>query len=229
MIQNLRDLGGLKTSDGRTIKKGCFVRSANLSEAEKSDILNIATVIDLRTDKEREEAPDQSFDAEYLAMPIFNEMTAGISHEIGSESQGLPDMKKLYAWLVKDHKEEFKKVLETIMNHNFSKGAILWHCTEGKDRCGLTTALILEMLGVNREIILEDYLKTNEVNLPKAKAMREQVKKVRGEVFAESIYQIYIADESYLQSAWNVMGDNYLEEIGITKEKMESFKNQVLE
>ena len=33
----------------------------------------------------------------------------------------------------------------TIMNHDFSSGAILWHCTEGKDRCGLVTALVLEI------------------------------------------------------------------------------------
>ena len=50
------------------------------------------------------------------------------------------------------------------MEHDFSKGCVLWHCTEGKDRCGLLSAVLLLALGVERSTILEDYLLTNHVN-----------------------------------------------------------------
>lgn len=52
--------------------------------------------------------------------------------------------------------------------------AILWHCTDGKDRTGCAAMLTLFALGASRETVLEDYLMTNEVNALRLKAIREQ-------------------------------------------------------
>lgn len=41
------------------------------------------------------------------------------------------------------------------------EGAVLWHCSMGKDRVGVGTALLLYALGVPMETIMEDYLRTN--------------------------------------------------------------------
>ena len=163
MIQNKRDLGGLKTKDGRVIRSGMLVRSAKLAEAEENDLKGIASIIDLRTIAEREEIPDATCGREYLPVPVFNQMNEGISHEEEAEKKKdpLPDMAVLYGILMRVYADNFGKILKTIIHHDFSKGAVLWHCTEGKDRCGMTTALVLEALGVDRENILEDYLKTN--------------------------------------------------------------------
>jgi protein-tyrosine phosphatase len=126
--------------------------------------------------------------------------------------------------------DSFRNILTAIMHHDFSEGAILWHCTEGKDRCGITTAMILELLDVDRDTIMEDYLKTNLVNLPKAAAIREKLAAERGQEFADSVYQAYIADEKYLRSAWEAIGDVSLpEKLGISAEAVEAFKNTVLE
>ena len=115
------------------------------------------------------------------------------------------------------------------MEHDYSRGAVLWHCTEGKDRCGITTALVLEMLGADRTAIMEDYLKTNEINLPKAESIREMLKAERGEAFAESVYHAYIADRSYLEAAWEAMGEDYIDSLGISEEQIAGFKRKVLE
>ena len=74
MIQNKRDLGGLKTKDGKVIRNGMLVRSAKLAEAEENDLKGIATIIDLRTEAEREEMPDLTCGREYLPVPVFNKM-----------------------------------------------------------------------------------------------------------------------------------------------------------
>ena len=124
----------------------------------------------------------------------------------------------------------FRRVLLTIMAHDFSTGAVLWHCTEGKDRCGMTTALVLEALGVERTIIMEDYLKTNLINLPKAARIREQLIPSHGEAFADRIYQAYIADEKYLQAAWDAMGKDYLRDtLKIDNSAIQSFRRTILE
>ena len=229
MINNIRDLGGIRTKDGKTIKQGCLVRSANLAQAEEQDMNGISTVIDLRTPGERDEKPDCPCGREYLPIPIFEHITAGISHEKKAEKKGVPDMSGLYRWLVRECRDNFKKVVEEIMTHDYSTGAILWHCSEGKDRCGLTTALVLEILGVDRYVIMEDYLKTNIVNIPKAEGIREKLRESHGEEFAQSVYRAYLADEAYLNVAWSEMGDDYIEQLGITKEEIEEFKRKMLE
>ena len=233
MIQNMRDLGGIRTKDGRSIRKGMLVRSAQLAGAEDADLAGIASVIDLRTIAEREEQPDMVCGREYLPIPIFekvNEEIDGVSHEEKKQQSLIPDMAVLYGILMRVYADSFRKVMTAILEHDYSRGAVLWHCTEGKDRCGMTTALILEALGVDREIILEDYLKTNLVNIPKANAVREKLLATHGAEMAESAYQAFIADERYLRSAWEEMGNDYITgRLGIPEETLEAFRKTILE
>ena len=230
MIQNMRDLGGLPAGDGRKIRPGMLIRSAQLAQADAEDLEHVAAVIDLRTIREREEMPDRVHSCRYLPMPVFDEFRPGVSHEGEADRQRLPDMAVLYGILVRNYADSFRKILTAIMQHDFSEGAVLWHCTEGKDRCGITTALVLELLGVDRTVILEDYLKTNIVNRPKAAAIRAKVAEERGEEIAESVYRAYLADERYLRSAWEAMGDRFIsEKLGIGAEAIAAFRNTVLE
>lgn len=230
MIQNMRDLGGIETQDGKRIKPNCLIRSANLFQAEAADLEGISTIIDLRTPGERDEAPDQTWQRAYLPMPVFDDAQAGISHEQGVNKQGLPDMAYLYGLLVTGCTESLGNIILKIMEHDYSKGAVLWHCTEGKDRCGIMTALILEALGADRETIMEDYLKTNQINLPKAISIRDRLTVTHGKEYADSVYQAYIADERYLKAAWDAMGENYIsEKLGIEEKTIQKFRTVVLE
>lgn len=229
MIQNMRDLGGLETADGQVIRPHMLVRSAQLMQAEEADLEHISLIIDLRTPEEQKETPDRDHGRRYLPIPLFDAGTAGISHEAGTEDHGIPDMAYLYERLVNECTESIGSVLKIIMRHDYSEGAVLWHCTEGKDRCGIITALVLEMLGADRRTILEDYLKTNLVNLPKAVSIRNQLMATHGKAFADSVYQAYIADERYLKAAWGAMGENYIgEKLGISEEMKASFRRVVL-
>ena len=233
MVRNLRDLGGICTATGQKIKKGFLVRSANLSEAAEEDLSGISAVIDLRTTREREEVPDKLYGRESVHVPIFDEIKTGISHERRAERErkGPPDMGSLYVWMMRDHRDSFARALRAIMNHDFSSGAVLWHCTEGKDRCGLTTALLLELLGVERSVIMEDYLRTNVTSIPRAEGIRERVRAERGDEAAEGVYRAFIAVPSYLEGAWAVMDEtpNYLAELTIPQEELERFREFILE
>ena len=237
-VGNIRDLGGTGMKNGSVIRSGCLIRSAHLGYAVQADVqllrneYRLSRIIDLRTGGERSELPDHAFGIENLHLPIFNDFKAGISHEQQQRQLDIPLMEDLYRHIMTDSASVtgFRNVLRAIFTHDYRKGSVLWHCTEGKDRCGMTTALVLTALGADRETILEDYLETNKVNIPKAKAMYEQVLALRGPEAAENIYQAYIADKNYLYAAWEVMGDNYLRDmLGFTAAEIRKFCSQVLE
>lgn len=139
-------------------------------------------------------------------------------------------MAVLYGIMMKQYADSFRRVLTAVLEHDYSKGAVLWHCSEGKDRCGMTAALVLEALGVDRDTIMEDYLKTNLVNLPKAEAIREKLQATHGQEMADGAYQAYIADEKYLRAAWEEMSNDYISgRLGIPEETLEAFRKTILE
>ena len=168
-VGNIRDLGGTGMKNGSVIRRGCLIRSAHLGYAAQADIQllrdehRLSKIIDLRTGGERSELPDHSFGIEHLRLPIFNEFKAGISHETQQKQSDIPRMEDLYRFIMTDTDSVagFRNVLKAIFTHDYRKGSVLWHCTEGKDRCGMTTALVLTALGADRDTILEDYLETN--------------------------------------------------------------------
>ena len=237
-VRNIRDLGGLKTRDGKRIRTGCLVRSAHLGALTGEDLellrgpWRVRTVIDLRTPAERLECPDRVRGVSYLALPVIEDMAAGISHEKAADDLPIPDMRILYRKMMTTPEcvRGFQRILNAILCSDLSCGAVLWHCTEGKDRCGMVTALVLEMLGVDRQTILADYLKTNETALPRAQAMYEQARQAYGERAAQRIREAYIVKEDYLRAAWDAMGEGYAERVlEIPQEAQETFRRAVLE
>ena len=229
MIQNMRDLGGIRTVDGRAIRPGMLIRSGQLVQAREEDLRGVSAVIDLRTPVEQREMPDHVCGHEFLSLPLFDDAMAGISHEQETKNQGIPDMAMLYGRLMRECTASFRRVMLAVMTHDYSTGAVLWHCTEGKDRTGMTTALVLEALGVERDAIMEDYLKTNQINIPKAAVIRERLVPTHGEAFAERVYRAYIADEKYLRAAWEAMGKDYLRDtLRIDDDVIRAFRQSVL-
>ena len=88
----------------------------------------------------------------------------------------------------------------------------------------------LRQICCDPSLILEDYLLTNLVNLPKAEAVRERYAPAYGEAFANRMYQAYIADERYLRAAWDVMGETYIRDVlQIADAEAEAFRQTVLD
>ena len=153
-IPNLRDFGNTVTADGRRIRKDCLLRSAHLGNASEEDIRylqrehRLRTVIDLRTGGEREEEPDRAGSCLVLNIPIIESFEAGITHESTTENMPFPDLATLYRKIVQDKgcQMGFRKVLRACFENDYESGSVLWHCSEGKDRCGLTAAILLEAI-----------------------------------------------------------------------------------
>ena len=125
-LKNYRDLGGIKTADGRTIKPHMLIRGTTLFDPTVLGIkllkeqYNLKTIIDLRTQKEQLEKPDVNIEGvEIKHMPVINEAVAGISHEKKVHSFKtlimMPRMEDLYVSMVTE--ESLDNVVKILKYH----------------------------------------------------------------------------------------------------------------
>ncbi|GAB2903903.1 tyrosine-protein phosphatase [Streptomyces mayteni] len=176
-VVNFRDVGGLPTVDGRRVRHGVLFRSGHLAHATAADqaflgALGLHTVFDFRN------AADQDLDGHDVALPgvrhvniPLNDPAEGAAFwtlvrdgslaELRAELTGrqAPGMMiASYRRMVLDRTAEHGRVLRAL-----SAGGVpaLLHCAAGKDRAGLTVALVLLAVGVERTAIVGDYLKSN--------------------------------------------------------------------
>jgi len=167
-VQNFRDIGGYRTTDGRRVKWGLIYRSAELSHLTPTDLealgrLNVQAVHDLRSVSERQAEPT-AWTGPDAPLIVAHDYQLDMS-AIGALFQGPVTVDRardafasMYPSLLDTQRPQETALFETLLN---ADGATLYHCTAGKDRTGLATALILSALGVPRETILYDYELSN--------------------------------------------------------------------
>ena len=180
---NTRDIGGYSTADSRQVRMGQIIRSENLSRLTDDDFrrleaIGIRTVIDLRSDEEHEDKPtvwrgDQP--PRFYHFPIgdtdnewFRSQSRMMKKNRFDEAQALAHMVAGYRMIAAEGPGSYRELMALVLDE--SNWPILIHCNAGKDRTGIATALILEALGVEREVIMADYLLTNEVGRSQDKA-----------------------------------------------------------
>ena len=172
-MNNTRDLGGMRTKDGRVIRSNMLYRSSRLSELKDPDWFtrNVELLVDMRSSREVDESPDPEIPGvTYLHLPIFEMQASGVTRDNDSDRQvGTPDpetalarMASVYARFVTDEfcLSQYRRFIQLLFEPR--EKAILWHCSAGKDRTGTGALFIQELLGVGREDIMADYLITNE-------------------------------------------------------------------
>ena len=183
-VVNTRDLGGYKTVDGMTVKRGLLIRGASLATAKDADLellaaLPVVKIIDFRTAFEKKGKENRALPgADYICLPLQpiddeeapEEMTKHKSFDISKlimiaafNEKAKTIAKEMYPLMVTRPKcqRQFAAFLREVVNT--PEGAIYFHCTQGKDRTGLATAYLLSALGVDQETIIADFDKTNQV------------------------------------------------------------------
>jgi protein-tyrosine phosphatase len=168
---NFRDLGGIETADGRTIRWGEVFRSDTLARLTSADYsrlntIGISLVCDLRRREERKLDPTewQSGSPVFVLAPV-NETDNGASLDGDfadalrsgkvSAEEGRTNFAQHYIHMVLGSAPKFGAVLRAIET---SDRPSMFHCTGGRDRTGITAALLLHILGVSNETIVSDYL-----------------------------------------------------------------------
>lgn len=178
-VKYITDLGGIKTVDGRSIKHGMLFKGSHLAKLKRTNVrmiknLNIDTIVDLRSEGEVKLKPDVKIDGiNYMNMPLLsNDDNPAINRHTATKvlrkytkqkGGSFLHMCGIYRKLVTDpmalesYREQLRKMLDGENNR------ILWHCTQGKDRTGIETVLILSILGVSKEEIFKDYMSYNKM------------------------------------------------------------------
>lgn len=173
-VLNFRDIGGIRSEKGNLIRQGIIFRSANTDWISKRDIaklhrLNIRTIIDLRAAYEIRKNKRAIDNIDYISLPLDFEQTTRerlkpFLYKKSSERIISEISKSLYLEILDAALPAVNKILEIILETE--QCPVLIHCQAGKDRTGIICALILLALGIDRQSIIEDYLKSNEALLP---------------------------------------------------------------
>ena len=149
------------------IKKGLLFRSEALARVTSEDIAlltskNMKLVVDLRLPDEREKDQDQDIPgATNISLPLLGQDDASAKPKtVFVNSLELPDLGEYYRGMVSPNRKEiWTKIFDLLLE---AEGGVLFHCSGGKDRTGVTAAIILSALGASKEEIYQDYLETNK-------------------------------------------------------------------
>lgn len=132
--------------------------------------------------------------------------------------------------LVMNYHKEYRQIFDILLDS--TNYPIVIHCSSGKGRTGIASALILASLRVNSDIIMEDYRLSNDYfNIPSASSYAYNLP-ARSQ---EAITTIYSAREDFLNAAKEEIErrygdvDTYLQRaIGLSKEEIKKLQKILL-
>lgn len=213
-IQNLRDLGGYKSSEtGKETRWGMLYRSAqidSIAPCSRHELKNmgIQTIIDLRSQEECLNYPQLHDGFNIVHIPIqtgnIEAILRGIQEKKIKTDTIYQLVEQLNRELVTKYHKEFKEIFTLLLDR--SNYPVIIHCTSGKGRTGVASALVLAALGVNEDIIMEDYRLSNDYfNIPKASNYAYKLS-INSQ---EAITTLYSAKEDFLNAAKKQIEEKY--------------------
>jgi protein-tyrosine phosphatase len=221
-VINFRDIGGLQTQDGKIIRWGKIFRSDNLSDLKTSEFyrfndLHIQTVYDLRTQSEIKDKPDHlPGTTRYVHFSVLKDrgdllsaLRTKVLNGALTRQQSVDLTQELYEGSVGENLPAIRELIHRILE---SDEPVLYHCTAGKDRTGIVTALLLSILHVDRQTIMNEYLLSNYYRRPKIEKMLSRAKLaklVKPHLDLTVIENFMKVDPQYLNATFAVIDQRY--------------------
>lgn len=228
---NFRDLGGLRTRDGRTLRAGRLFRSDTLQALTAADavhlyqVLGLRGIVDLRlarevADEGRGPLAERA-DIRYANVPLQMAATEGVApHEV---------MRHLYLGCLGPDAPLAAAVQQL---SEFADGPVVFHCAAGKDRTGVLAALVLRLLDVHEDDIVADYMRS-------ASAMPRMIERFATwpryrEHMALTPPQAYAVEEAPLRAFLQALNSaprgarGWAEDRGISTETLQQLRQQWL-
>jgi protein-tyrosine phosphatase len=208
---NFRDIGGYKTTDGKEVAWGKVYRSADVSKLTDQDLqtlsaLHIHDVIDFRGKKESAAAPDHLLpETKYQLCPAGSDSLPSAARMKDMLQQG-DFMKQFYGdprYLGARYKPLFQELLTLAPGE-----ALMYHCTGGRDRTGMATALFLYALGVPQSTIEADFVASNVYLQPMYGKMFKSMEQSMG-MSEEAIRKAMELQPAFLHYMFDAIKDKY--------------------
>lgn len=240
---NFRDFGGYQTVDGRQVKWRRLYRCGSLSMLgddchDEFAALGVSIICDLRRPDEVEMGPSPGHGPFRCRthIPIDPGSSVMLRASLADASQSAADrirfMTELTRELPRNHTDEYRLLFKHLLE---AERGFLLHCSAGKDRTGFGAGLILSALGVSHDIIMADYLLTNEAECLRV-FMGERMRDSYGaHVDDESIEAITGVRPEYLQAAFDEVDrlygsiDGFLEEIGVDSQARAELQGRLVD
>jgi protein-tyrosine phosphatase len=163
---NVRDLGGIRTVDGRTTRRGAVVRSDTpdrLSEAGWAALRahGIRTIVDLRNDEERKAEPEPRAAGLTTVWEPLDDI-ADTDFWTYCRDNGLQGTPMYYRPFLEREGKARRCAAAVAAVANAEPGGVLVHCGIGRDRTGLISLLLLALVDAVPDDIVADYEVSNE-------------------------------------------------------------------
>ncbi|GAA2645599.1 tyrosine-protein phosphatase [Streptomyces lunalinharesii] len=224
-VRNFRDVGGLPTVDGRRVQQGRLFRSGHLAHATEADAaflagLGLHTIFDFRNASDiKLEGPDVALPgvrnvnipltdpadgAEFWTMVRDGELDQ--LRVVLGDGKAADRMARTYREIITTRAEDHSRVLHALAEDSVPA---LMHCAAGKDRAGLSVAVTLLAVGVERDAIEADYLKSNDPSRRyKVRRSDHSAAGMSPEVM-ELLSPLFGADIDYLTAAFDAIAETW--------------------
>ncbi len=229
---NARDLGGYQTHDGKETQWGAVIRTDNLApltEAGKRALraYGVRTIVDLRLPQELADYPNPfavpgERDIAYTNISLVNPAT--------KPPETFTTLADDYTHMLDDFHPAIAQIMTTIAEAR--SGGVLVHCMGGKDRTGIVSALLLDLVGVSRETIGADYALTAEYLRPQEEEWLENGPNDRE--WREKVLALHMPTADVMQEVLQRLDqryggvEKYLLNAGVSKENVQRLKQRLV-
>jgi protein-tyrosine phosphatase len=249
---NSRQLGGYQIGN-KKIKNDLLLRTAAISGLTEADSVLLADkyrvqrIYDFRGKNEAMTSPDViPGNAGYLSLSISFDVSENVSEKKHSQEEMImmllqnadnplvQDMcDHMYDKIFFDEASQdvYRRFFADLVSLDPEDGAVLWHCTQGKDRAGSASAMLLAALGADRDLIMADFTLSKEYYDPFVEKIPVN-NDTQSKVLNTLISANPVIFEQTLDKVDAKYGSlrNYLTEcLGVTSEMMETLRNRYLE
>lgn len=220
---NTRDLGGYETQSGTYSRAHKYIRASSPANATKEDIqklkdYGVKAVIDLRSDFEKENQKNpfsEEEDVDYYEVNLFHSASASV---VPDEIKIYHDLGGVYIYMLEACKKQFKEIFDIFLKYPYE--GVLFHCSAGKDRTGVTSALLLDLIGCHEYDIVKDYSESYENNKEMNDELAAMMKDEEAKQYLKSSPRYMMEFLDYLREHYG-SSKEYLLEIGLKSEEID--------